>query len=148
MKQYKGCTPEFKLRKIKTDFPKVQIKSSQEAADFIRRFYEDDMDIYESSFLLLLNRANNTIGYAKIGQGSIDGVHIDARLVASYAVNSLASGVIIAHNHPSGNTSPSDSDKTVTSSIKNGLSYLNIKLLDHLILTDRSYLSFSDEGIL
>lgn len=148
MKQYKGCVPEIKLRKIKTDFPKIKIKTSGEAVQFIRRFYEDDIDIYESSFVLLLNRANNTIGYAKIGQGSLDQVPIDGRLVAKYAVESLASSVILVHNHPSGNVDPSDSDKTVTRSIKNGLSYLNISLLDHIILTSDSYTSFADDGIL
>jgi DNA repair protein RadC len=148
MKQYKGCTPEFKLRKINTDFAKVKITGAEVAADFIRRFYDDDIDIYESSFLLLLNRANNTIGYAKIGQGSIDGVHMDVRLVAKYAIDSLASAVILAHNHPSENLSPSKDDINVTKNIKNGLSYFNISLLDHLILSKNSYTSLAEEGFL
>ncbi len=136
----------YELKKIQSEFPKTKIRSSADAAEFIRQFYSDDIDIFESSFILLLNRANDTIGYAKISQGGITGTVVDPRLVAKYAVESLATAVILAHNHPSGNTEPSTADKEITHKIKNGLKLLDIDLLDHLILTNESYYSLADNG--
>jgi len=136
----------YELKKIQSEFPKTKIRSSADSAEFIRQFYSDDIDIFESSFILLLNRANNTIGYAKISQGGITGTVVDPRLVAKYAVESLATAVILAHNHPSGNTEPSIADKEITNKIKNGLKLLDVNLLDHLILTNESYYSLADNG--
>ncbi len=136
----------YELKKIQSEFPKKQIRSSADAAEFIRQFYLEDIEIFESSFILLLNQANYTIGYAKISQGGVTGTVVDPRLVAKYAVESLAPVVILAHNHPSGNLSPSSADKSLTDKIKNGLKLLDIKLVDHLILTKESYYSLADEG--
>ena len=102
--------PLYELKKVKTDFPCQKITSAQDAANFIKNFYGDDIEIFESVFLLLLNQANNTIGYAKISQGGIAGSVVDIRIICKYAVESLSTGVIIAHNHPSGNKKPSESD--------------------------------------
>lgn len=137
---------QFQLKKIQTEFPKLQIKSSRDSNKFIRQFYSDDIGIYESFFILLLNRANYTIGYAKISQGGIAGTIVDIKLVSKYAIESLCSSVIIAHNHPSGNTNPSNEDKIITNKIKLALDLFEIKLLDHMILSEDSYYSFSDEG--
>lgn len=140
-------TKLYELKKIQTDFPKVKIKSSKDSADFIRQFYGDDLEIYESFFLLLLNRANDTIGYAKISQGGVCGTVVDVKIIAKYAVDSLASAVILAHNHPSGTLSPSAQDIEITKKIKQALSLLEIKVLDHIILTSDNYYSFLDEGM-
>jgi DNA repair protein RadC len=136
----------LELRKLQSEFTEVKISSSSSAAQFMRRFYGDDIEIFESSFILLLNNQNLTIGYAKISQGGIVGTVIDCRLVAHYAVQVLATGVIICHNHPSGTLSPSDNDKHITTKIKEGLKLLDIALLDHIILTKEGYYSFADEG--
>jgi DNA repair protein RadC len=136
----------YELKKIQSEFPKKRIRSSADAAEFIRQFYLEDIEIFESSFILLLNQANYTIGYAKISQGGVTGTVVDPRLVAKYAVESLATIVILAHNHPSGNLSPSSADKSLTDKIKNGLKLLDINLVDHLILTKESYYSLADEG--
>lgn len=141
-------TPLYELKKLQSDFPAIQIRCSQDSFKFCRQFYTDDIEIYESSFILLLNRANKTIGFAKISQGGITGTVIDPRIVAKYAVESLATGVILCHNHPSGNLDPSNADKDYTSKIKHALKLLDIELLDHLILTDKSYYSFADEEML
>ena len=93
---------EYKLTKVKSDFQRVLITSSEDGANFIRQFYSDDIGIFESSFILLLDRSNHTIGYAKISQGGIVGTVVDVRLIAKYAIDSFASSVILAHNHPSG----------------------------------------------
>ena len=94
----------------------------------------------------MLNRANETIGYAKISQGGICGTIVDVKLVAKFVVDSLASGIIIAHNHPSGNLQPSQADIQITNKIQAIVKLLDSILLDHIILTKESYYSFSDEG--
>jgi DNA repair protein RadC len=136
----------YELKKIQTEFPCVQITDSATSADFIRQFYGDDMEIYESMFVLLLNRANRTVGYAKISQGGITGTICDIKLVAKYAIDSLASSVILAHNHPSGTLRPSDADVMVTEKVKNALQLLDVTLLDHVILTADGYYAFAEHG--
>jgi DNA repair protein RadC len=136
----------FELKKIQTEFPSVKITSPDEAADFIRQFYFDDIEIFESFFILLLNQANKTIGYAKISQGGIAGTVVDVRIIAKYAIESLAVSVILAHNHPSGNLKPSQSDLDITQKIKAGLKILDIKVFDHLILSADSFYSFESNN--
>lgn len=148
MKPITNSLPRFEISSVQTNFPAQKITSSSDAADFIRQFYGDDIFIFESSFILLLNQNNVTIGFAKISQGGISGTVIDGRLVAHYAIRSLAVGVILAHNHPSGNLTPSQADKIITNKIKEGLALLDIALLDHVILTGASYNSFADSGLL
>jgi DNA repair protein RadC len=138
--------PRFELASVQSDFPRIKIQSSEAAANFIRRFYTGDIDIFESSFVLLLNSQNLTIGYAKLSQGGIQGTVMDPRLVAHYAVKCLASAVIIAHNHPSGALKPSEADLTLTKKINSGLELLDIKLLDHVIITSEGYYSLLDNG--
>ena len=138
----------YELKKTKTTFPVVAISQSIDAANFIREFYSDDIEIFESAFILLLNRANKTIGYAKISQGGIAGTVIDVKLICKYVVDSLASGVILCHNHPSGNLQPSNQDKEITVKVKQALGLLDSILLDHIILTKESYTSLKDEGII
>lgn len=138
----------YELRKNQTDFPKEKITSSSQGSEFIRRFYNDDIEIFESFFLLLLNQSGHTIGYAKISQGGITGTVVDVRIIAKYVVESLATQIIIAHNHPSGNLKPSQSDIDMTKKIKDAMNIFDVRLLDHVILTADSFYSFSDEGIL
>jgi len=139
---------EFTLKKGNTEFEARKIAGSRSAAEYIRQFYSDDIEIYESFFILLLNRANVTIGYAKISQGGIVGTVVDVKILCKHVVDSLASNVIIAHNHPSGNLRPSDADKNITSKIKSALVYLDTQLVDHVILTADSHYSFADEGLI
>jgi DNA repair protein RadC len=148
MKQYKTMLPRITLKHTKTDFPKARILSSQDSYNFIRQFYGDDIVLYESVFLLLLNRNNGTIGYVKISQGGVAGTVVDKLLVAKYAVESMSQAVILCHNHPSGNTRPSEQDKTLTRGVVEALKLFDIKTLDHLIITEDSYFSFTDEGLL
>lgn len=138
----------FTISKGKTLFEKVKISRSEDAADYIRRFYFDDLEIYESAFLLLLNRNNVTIGYAKISQGGITGTVIDPKIVAKYIADTLASGVILCHNHPSGSLIPSEPDKNITKKIKDVCLLLDSILMDHLILTSEGFYSFADNGII
>jgi DNA repair protein RadC len=134
------------LKKIQTDFPAVQITNSQAAADFIRQFYSDDIEIYESFFILLLNRAMVTTGYAKISQGGVTGTVVDIKIIAKYAVDFLASSVILAHNHPSGALRASTADIQITKKAVEALKILDVDISDHVILTENRYLSLRDEG--
>ena len=136
----------YSLKSNQTDFPKEKVTSSREGANFIRQFYSDDIEIYESMFLLLLNRANTTIGYAKLSQGGITGTVCDVKIVAKYCIDSLASSAIVAHNHPSGNLKPSEADKKITAQLKNALKLIDCNLLDHVILTATDFYSFADNG--
>lgn len=139
---------ELKAKKTPSNFEKVKIISSNDAFKVIKQFYFDDIDIFESFFILCLNRNNQTIAYAKISQGGVAGTVVDIKLIAKYAIDCLASGVILAHNHPSGDLKPSNEDLAITKKVKEGLKILDIQVLDHLILTSQGYLSFGDEGIL
>lgn len=146
MKEYKSKMDKIRLVRDKQDFNKVQIKSSYDSNIYCRNFYDDDITIYESFFMMLLNNSNNTIGYVKISQGGITGTVVDVRIITKYAIESLATGVIICHNHPSGALKPSRADEDTTKKIKDALNFFDIKLLDHLIITEDGYLSFADEN--
>lgn len=136
----------YSIKRNETGFQRVRVNNSQKSADFIRQFYGDDLEVYESFFILLLDTSNHTIGYAKISQGGIMGTVVDTKIVAKYAVDTLATGIILAHNHPSGTRKPSTQDITLTRKLQQALKLLDTKILDHIILTKDSYYSFSDEG--
>jgi DNA repair protein RadC len=139
----------FEIIKKKGKFNRKEIKSSLEAAEYIRQFYGNDIEVYESFFLLLLNRRLETIGYVKISQGGITGTIVDRKIVLKYILDSLATQVIIAHNHPSGNLSPSESDKLITKDLNDLIKMIDSELLDHLIITaDNGFYSFKENGLL
>ena len=124
------------------------IHNAKEAEEIIRMFYKDDIELYESFFVLCMNNANKPIGFAKISQGGIQGTVIDVRIVCKFAIETLATGIVIAHNHPSGIKKPSSEDIKLTKKIKEALDIFNIRCIDHIILTVNDYYSFSDEGTL
>lgn len=146
MKQYKTNCPELNVQLKREEVKKVQIRSSKDSSDFFRSIWDDSIGIYESFFCIYLNQANNTIGWYKVSQGGITGTVADPRLVIKKALDVLATCIIICHNHPSGNLQPSPADIELTNKIKQGAAWLDIKVLDHIILTEDSYYSFSDEG--
>jgi len=135
---------KISLKKEPSEFKKVQIRSAKDAYDYIKQFYADDIEIFESFFLLLLNQASQTTGYAKISQGGTAGTVIDIKIIAKYALDSLSPAVILAHNHPSGNANPSKADKEMTQKIIDALDLFNIKVMDHIILTKDDFYSFTN----
>jgi DNA repair protein RadC len=137
---------KFDLKATDSEFTKVKITTSESAEKFIRQFYGDDLEIFESFFILLLNRANETIGYAKISQGGIVGTVVDKKILLKYVVESLATGIILAHNHPSGNTNPSQADLNITKDLQQLCNLVDSEVLDHVILTADSFYSFADNG--
>lgn len=103
---------------------------------------------HEEFWLLMLNRANRVLGRFKVSQGGLSGTVIDTRIIMKKALDNLASSIIVCHNHPSGNTQPSDADVKITEKLKKASEMLEIKLLDHVIIADKAYFSFADEGLI
>ena len=104
------------------------------------------MTIKEECFALFLNRNNRIFGSYKISSGGITGTVVDIRLILSIALKSLSTGLILAHNHPSGNLKPSNADVDKTQRLKEAAKIMDIKLLDHLIITTEGFYSFADDG--
>jgi len=136
----------YKTRVKPSDRP--VIKSSADVFRTVMDTWDKDTLEYIEEFkLLLLNRANKLLGVAKISQGGISGTVTDVRVILQYALKSCASGIILCHNHPSGNTQPSESDLKITMKVKEAAGLMDIQLLDHIILTpDGSCYSFADNG--
>lgn len=148
MKEYKSNIDKISLTKTKGNFKRVKIKSSSNVSEYARNFYHEDIEIYESVFLILLNRQNNTIGYVKISQGGLSSTIMDTRLIVKYALESLATAVVLVHNHPSGQLEPSKADISITKTIRKGLELFDITLLDHVIITTDGFKSLADECLL
>jgi len=145
-KEFKESAVEYQLRAVKKEFKQGKISSSNDAAEYARNFYFDDISIFESVFVLLLNNAGNTIGYAKISQGGITGTIVDIRIILKYAIDNLATKMILFHNHPSGNLIPSEHDINMVEKLKQACGWMDVELLDSIILTEDGYYSFADEG--
>ena len=125
---------------------KIPVKSSETV---YRLFHPLMGDLeHEEFWLLMLNRANRVLGRFKVSQGGLSGTVIDTRIILKKALDNLASSIIVCHNHPSGNKQPSDADVKITEKLKKAAEMLEIKLLDHVIIADKSYFSFADEGLI
>lgn len=101
---------------------------------------------HEELWIALLNRSNKVINKIKISQGGTSETSADLRIILKAAVETLASGIILCHNHPSGNLTPSIQDDTLTRKLKSASALLDISLLDHIIIADNKYYSYADEG--
>ncbi|AZB11595.1 DNA repair protein [Chryseobacterium sp. G0162] len=138
---------EIKLSYSRKGNSEKLISCSRDAVDVFRQYFDiDEIDYRESFFALYLNQANKVLGIKKISESGISSTIVDVRIIMQAALLCNASAVILAHNHPSGNLKPSAEDLKITQNIKNASEFLNIKLLDHCILTSTDYLSFADEG--
>ncbi|MDX1686317.1 MAG: DNA repair protein RadC [Saprospiraceae bacterium] len=135
-------------RRLKTETvtKDVQISCSNDAYQVIGPVLEDLS--HEEFHVLLLNRANIVIKTVRISSGGISGTVVDGRLIFKPAIEMLASGVILCHNHPSGKIRPSQSDISLTKKMKDAGKLVDVNVLDHLIIGKRQYYSFADEGLL
>lgn len=122
------------------------IKNSKDSYNILRYNLQDLQT--EESWVLYLNRAHAVIYIGRISSGGINNTVIDVRLVYAKALELKASSLILAHNHPSGNLNPSEADKELTKKVKMAGEHLDIKLIDHLIITEKAYFSFCDAGML
>jgi DNA repair protein RadC len=126
----------------------LKVTCSKDAERILRSIWGSDINYRESFYALYLNRANKVLGYQLISLGGISGTVVDVRCIYQVALKTLSSGVLIAHNHPSGNNEPSDADIKITKKLKDAGKLLDITLLDHLILLPEGYTSMADEGLL
>jgi DNA repair protein RadC len=152
-KKKEGLTKLFSYQEVqmivkKTGDKGPKITGSNTAAKFLRESWSECLNFRESFYALYLNQANEIIGKYLISQGGVSGTVVDCKLIFIGALQLGASAVIVAHNHPSGNLMPSGADITVTKKIKQGGKFLDIPLLDHIILTEESYTSFADDDLI
>ncbi len=138
---------ELGRRRKELDPPdKIKINSSASSFELLKG---DLMDLpHEEFWVLLLNRANKLIKKKKVSEGGVSGTVADPKIIYKMALEELASGVIVAHNHPSGNLTASQSDIELTKKLKEAGKFLEIQLLDHIIVAGSKYLSFADEGLI
>ena len=137
---YKSKVPASQRRKI---------TSSRDANDLLKENWNHDTLEHSEEFkVLLLNRSNAVLGIIAVSKGGISGTITDVRIILQAALKSNASGIIVCHNHPSGNLNPSESDTKITQKIKEAGNIMDIQLLDHLIINDEDYYSFADNGLL
>jgi len=150
-----GLIPKEGVPEIKIRFNRSRkvflgkITDSKDAADFLRKVYSrGSIELQESFIVLYLNRANEILGYYKHAIGGIAGVAVDRRLIYATALASASVGIILSHNHPTGSLKASPADIATTKQIKDAGDILDIRLLDHLIITKTSYFSFADNGMI
>ena len=115
---------------------------------FINLWEHGKIDLVEQFNVLLLSRANQVLGVFRASSGGITGTVADPRLIFVAALKANAVSIILAHNHPSGNLKPSRADEDLTMKIKEAGTFLDIKVMDHLIVTSEGYFSFADEGLI
>jgi len=126
-----------------------KISSSRDARDVLMGMWDDTkLELMEQFKVMLTNRANKVLGIFELSTGGVSGTVADPKLIFAAAIKGAACGIIMAHNHPSGNLQPSQADIDLTRKIKEGGKLLEIQLLDHIILTSEGYYSFADEGLI
>lgn len=133
-------------RELSTPLDKVVIRTSWEIANYLKVLLKDYS--YEVFAVIFLNRANRINHFEIISRGGLTGTVADPRVVLKKAIEHKATSIVLSHNHPSGNLKPSMADEELTSKIKHAASYFDIKVIDHLIVSDEGYFSFADEGII
>ena len=126
-----------------------QIVSSKDAYElFLALWEEGKLDLVELFKVLFLNRANKVLCVYNVSSGGITGTVADPRLIYAAALKVNAVSLVLCHNHPSGNLKPSRADELLTEKIKGAGAFLDIKVLDHLVVSSEGYYSFADEGLL
>ena len=137
----------YKSKMKASDRPKIT--SSKDAYNIlIHCWNENKLDLQEQFKVLFLNRANKVLGVFEVSTGGITGTVADSRLIFAAALKMNACSLVLSHNHPSGNLKPSRQDEELTLKIKQAGELLDIKVLDHIIVTGEAYYSFADEGLL
>lgn len=140
---------EIKVMYSTNQDEKVKITNSQNAYKVSLNSWDMNIiELQEEFKILLLNRNNEVLGIYVLSRGGTTATIVDVKLLFSVALKSNTHSIILVHNHPSGNLTPSTSDKDLTSKIKSAGKYLDISILDHLIISRINYYSFADNGIL
>lgn len=128
---------------------RIMLSTTHDAVEVLRLiWHKGKIELQESFKLILLNRKNQLLGVVTICDGGMTKTQVDLRILLAVALKSAAVGIILVHNHPSGNKYPSESDKSVTNRIIRAAALIEITVVDHIILTYDDHYSFRDEGIL
>ena len=133
-----------KRRKLSEALVSPQITSSKDVYDIFHPILADLK--HEEVWVLFLNRANKVVKNIQISKGGLTATVVDIRLIMKEGIQTLASAMVLCHNHPSGNTHPSDDDDQITKRLKEAGHIMDIRLLDHIIVYDNSYYSYMDTG--
>ena len=133
-----------KRRRLSDAFLRAHIGSSSDAFDLMKPVVED-IEI-EQFWVIFLNNANKVLDKQKISDGGMTATVVDVRMILKKALEMNSTGLILCHNHPSGSLKPSKADQMITDKIKKAAVFMDIQLLDHIIVTDQSYFSFADQG--
>ena len=129
------------------DRPKIS--TSQDAHKILLSTWDmNRIELLEQFKVLLIDRRNACIGISEIATGGIAGCVADPKIIFATALKARASGIILAHNHPSGNLTPSEADIAITKKMKEAGKFLEIEIMDHIIETSEKYFSFADEGLM
>lgn len=124
-----------------------KVRTSNDAATFFRTIFNQDTILWtEESAMICLNRANEVIGYFKVSSGGTSSTIIDAKVIFVQALQAGAHSIILAHNHPSGDLRPSEIDIKLTKQLIKGAELLDMRVFDHIILTEKSHTSMADNG--
>ncbi|RXM50008.1 MULTISPECIES: RadC family protein [unclassified Chryseobacterium] len=129
--------------------PEQKISNSDDSYDIAMNLWNlNTIQIQEEVKVIFLNDALMVLGCYSLSKGGISSSIVDIRLILSVALKAIATGIILVHNHPTGNLKPSKADLDITKKLKSACDVMGINLLDHLIISKESYFSFSDEGLL
>lgn len=146
---YQVAEIELKYKSKVKAFDRPQIGSSKDAYNIlIQSWDQNKIEFVEQFKVLLLNRAHKVLGVYDVSTGGISGTVVDPRVIFVAALKVNACGMVISHNHPSGNLKPRRQDEELTHKIKHAGQFLEIKLLNHIIITSENYFSFADERLL
>lgn len=128
---------------------KIKLSSFVDTYQFIlSQWNHDIIEFQEESKIILVNRANLVLGIYELSKGGISGTVVDIRIILGVALKCNASGIILVHNHPSGNMNPSEADRKITRRLKEACDLLEISLLDHFIISRNDFFSFAQDGFL
>ena len=126
-----------------------KITTSADAYEILQKIWNrDKIELVEEFKVLLLNRSNKVLGVLDASSGGITGTVADPRIILTAAIKANAVGIVLSHNHPSGSVKPSRADEELTVKIREAARFLDMTVLDHIIITSEGYYSFADEGLL
>jgi DNA repair protein RadC len=148
MTELKYRVAEYRTTYHKRETLAVKITCSNDLADFARSVWPEDLYVKEVFMLFTMNQANNIFGYEVISSGTLVGTVVDIKKIGKSILDTMASSIIVVHNHPSQTISPSDADITMTEKIKSVANMVDTRLVDHVIIGEKGHFSFADEGLI
>lgn len=152
----KNTAEDFKICEVSVSYStpikasqRPRLSNSQEVNELLLRVFDQNtVELKEYFKVILLNQANKVLGVHNLSEGGITEVIADIRQIMQIAILTNATGIILSHNHPSGNREPSQEDKKLTNQVNQACNIMNIRLVDHIIVTTENYYSFADEGLI